>query len=112
VFANVSNTMTIAREEIFGPVASVIAFDTVDEVLQLANATEYGLGSGVWSTNVNTVLKMVHGIQAGTVWVNCYGMLDPAVGFGGTKESGYGWKGGASQIDGYLYQKAAYINVT
>jgi aldehyde dehydrogenase (NAD+) len=111
VFADVANTMTIAREEIFGPVASVIPFDTIDEVLQLANATEYGLGSGVWSSNMNTVMRMVHGIQAGTVWVNCYGLLDPAVGFGGYKESGYGWKGGPSQIDGYLYQKAAYINV-
>jgi aldehyde dehydrogenase (NAD+) len=111
VFGDVSNTMTIAREEIFGPVASVIPFDTIDEVLQLANATEYGLGSGVWSSNMNTVMRMVNGIQAGTVWVNCYGLLDPAVGFGGYKESGYGWKGGPSQIDGYLYQKAAYINV-
>ena len=112
VFGDVTNTMTIAREEIFGPVASVIPFDTADEVLKMANATEYGLGSGVWSSNVNTVLKMSHGIQAGTVWVNCYGMLDPAVGFGGYKNSGYGWKGGQSQIDGYLYQKAIYINAT
>ncbi len=112
LFGDVTNSMTIAREEIFGPVASVIPFDTIEEALQLGNATEYGLGSGVWSTNMNTVMKMVHGIQAGTVWVNCYGLLDPAVGFGGTKHSGYGWKGGPSQIDGYLSQKAAYINVT
>ncbi len=111
VFGNVNNTMTIAREEIFGPVASVIPFDTVEEALKLANDTEYGLGSGVWSSNMNTVLKMVHGIQAGTVWVNCYGLLDPAVGFGGWKNSGYGWKGGQSMIEGYLCQKAAYINV-
>jgi len=112
VFGDVANSMTIAREEIFGPVAAVIPFDTVEEALELGNATEYGLGSGVWSTNVNTIFKMVHGLQAGTVWVNCYGMLDPAVGFGGYKQSGYGWKGGPSQIDGYLYQKAAYINVS
>ena len=111
IFSNVSNSMTIAREEIFGPVACVIPFDTIEEALTLGNATEYGLGSGVWSTNVNTVMRMVHGMQAGTVWVNCYGLLDPAVGFGGYKHSGYGWKGGPSQIDGYLYQKAAYINV-
>lgn len=111
IFGDVSNTMTIAREEIFGPVACVIPFDTIEEALALGNATEYGLGSGVWSTNVNTVMRMVHGIQAGTVWVNCYGLLDPAVGFGGYKHSGYGWKGGPSQIDGYLYQKAAYINI-
>ncbi len=112
VFSNVSNMMTIAREEIFGPVASVIPFDTADEALTLANATVYGLASGVWSSNINTVMKMVHGIEAGTVWVNCYGLVDPAVGFGGYKESGYGWKGGDAQIDGFLYQKAAYINVT
>jgi aldehyde dehydrogenase (NAD+) len=112
VFGGVHNEMTIAREEIFGPVASVIPFDTIEDALTLANATEYGLGSGVWSTNVNTIMKMVNGIQAGTVWANCYGLLDPAVGFGGYKHSGYGWKGGPSQIDGYLYQKAAYINIT
>jgi aldehyde dehydrogenase (NAD+) len=111
VFGNVTNNMAIAQEEIFGPVASVIPFDTAEEALALANATPYGLASGVWSCNVNTVMKMVHGIEAGTVWVNCYGLVDPAVGFGGYKESGYGWKGGAAQIDGYLYQKAAYIHV-
>ena len=110
VFSNVSNAMTIAQEEIFGPVASVIPFDTADEALQLANATEYGLASGVWTNNINTALKMAHGIEAGTVWVNCYGLVDPAVGFGGYKQSGYGWKGGQAQIDGYLYQKAIYIN--
>ncbi len=112
VFGHVTNAMTVAQEEIFGPVASVIPFDTADEALALANMTPYGLASGVWSSNIHTVMKMVHGIQAGTVWVNCYGMVDPAVGFGGYKESGYGWKGGAAQIDGYLYQKAAYINTT
>ncbi|WP_137890277.1 aldehyde dehydrogenase family protein [Ramlibacter sp. 2FC] len=111
IFSNVSNTMTIAREEIFGPVASVIPFDTVEDALALANATEYGLASGVWTTNIDTALKLAHGIEAGTVWVNCYGLVDPAVGFGGYKESGYGWKGGQAQIDGYLYQKAVYINV-
>ncbi|WP_238160349.1 aldehyde dehydrogenase [Pigmentiphaga sp. H8] len=112
VFSGVTNSMTIAQEEIFGPVASIIAFDTLDEALTLANATPYGLASGVWTSNVNTALKMVHGIQAGTVWVNCYGLVDPSVGFGGYKESGYGWKGGQTQIDGYLYQKAAYLNVS
>lgn len=75
---------------------------------ELANDTRYGLGSGVWSSKVKTVMKMVHGIQAGTVWVNCYGLIDPAVGFGGYKDSGYGWKGGQAQIDGF--QKAAYLN--
>ncbi|MEK8029149.1 aldehyde dehydrogenase family protein [Pseudaquabacterium rugosum] len=110
LFSHVHNDMAIAREEIFGPVASVIPFDSVDEALTLANSTRYGLGSGVWSSNIKTVMKMVHGIQAGTVWVNCYGLVDPAVGFGGIKDSGYGWKGGQAQIDGFLVQKAAYLN--
>ena len=110
VFADVNNSMAIAREEIFGPVASVITFDTVEEALTLANSTEYGLGSGVWTSNVTTVNRMMHGIQAGTVWVNCYGMLDVAVGFGGYKQSGYGWKGGPSLTEGFLYQKAVYLN--
>lgn len=112
VFCNVHNDMKIAREEIFGPVASIIPFDTVEEAITLANASKYGLASGVWSRNINTVMKMVQEIEAGTVWVNCYGLVDPSVGFGGYKASGYGWKGGKAQIDGFLYQKAAYINLS
>jgi aldehyde dehydrogenase (NAD+) len=111
VFSNVNNQMRIAREEIFGPVISVIPFDTIEEAIKLGNDTEYGLGSGVWSTNVNTVAKMTRGIKAGTVWVNCYGVIDPAVGFGGTKHSGYGWKGSHDHIEGYLAQKSVYMSV-
>lgn len=110
IFSNVSNSMTIAREEIFGPVISVIPFDTADEALRLANDTEYGLGGAVWTRSVNTMTKMMHGIKAGTVWVNCYGVVDPAVGFGGYKQSGYGWKGGPQHVDGFLYQKSVCIN--
>ena len=62
------------------------------------------------NTTVSTMLKMVHGIRAGTVWVNSYGVIDPNVGFGGVKMSGYGSKGSAAHIDAYLYQKAVYIN--
>lgn len=111
VFANAANSMAIAQEEIFGPVVCIIPFDTIEEALALGNATEYGLASGVWTKNVGTAMRMIHGIQAGTVWVNCYGMLDAAVGFGGFKHSGYGWKGGPWQIEGMLYQKAVYLNV-
>ncbi|TWG92055.1 aldehyde dehydrogenase (NAD+) [Mesorhizobium sp. J18] len=110
IFANVTNSMRIAREEIFGPVISVIPFDTADEVLTLANDTEYGLGGAVWTRDMSTALKMVHGIHAGTVWVNCYGMVDPNVGFGGIKMSGYGVKGSRGHIDAYLYSKSVYIN--
>lgn len=111
VFANVRNNMTIAQEEIFGPVASVISFDTVEEALQLANDTPYGLAGGVWTRNLSTAHKVSQGIRSGTVWVNCYGVIDPAVGFGGTKMSGYGWKGGKEHVESFLYPKATYINL-
>jgi aldehyde dehydrogenase (NAD+) len=110
VFNHVSNQMRIAREEIFGPVASVIPFDTVDEAIALANDTEYGLGGAVWSTNVGTTMKAMHGIKAGRIWVNCYGLADPAVGFSGFKQSGYGMKGGAQHVEGFLYEKSVYVN--
>jgi aldehyde dehydrogenase (NAD+) len=112
VFSNVKPDMTIAREEIFGPVISVLPFDTEDEVLQMANATEYGLGGAVWTRDLSTAIRMVHGIEAGSVWVNCYNALDPAVGMNGHKMSGYGVKGGPHHVDAYLYEKCAYINVT
>ncbi|MFD1559465.1 aldehyde dehydrogenase family protein [Paraburkholderia silviterrae] len=111
VFANVRNDMTIAQEEIFGPVASVIPFDSMEEALQLANDTPYGLAGGVWTRDLSTAHKVSHGIRSGTVWVNCYGVIDPAVGFGGTKMSGYGWKGGKEHVESFLYPKATYINL-
>lgn len=110
VFDNVHNDMTIAREEIFGPVISVIPFDTADEALHLANDTDFGLGGAVWTRDVSTMTRMMHGIRAGQVWVNCYGLVDIAVGFGGYKHSGYGWKGGSEHVDAFLYQKAVTIS--
>jgi aldehyde dehydrogenase (NAD+) len=110
VFSNVNNDMKIAREEIFGPVISVIPFDTHEEALRLANATIYGLGGAVWTQNIKTAIKMMHGIKAGQVWINCYGLVETSVGFGGYKHSGYGWKGGSQFVDSFLYQKAVTIN--
>jgi aldehyde dehydrogenase (NAD+) len=110
IFANVNNSMTIAREEIFGPVISVIPFGNADDALKLANDTEYGLAGAVWTSNIKTMNQMAYGLQAGTVWVNCYGANDPSVGFGGYKNSGYGWKGGNASTDSYLFQKAITIN--
>lgn len=110
VFTGVNNQMRIAREEIFGPVISVIPFDTPEQALRMANDTEYGLGGAVWTRSISTASLMMHGIRAGQVWVNCYGTQDPALGFGGYKHSGYGWKGGSQHVDGFLYQKAVTIN--
>ena len=111
VFADVSNDMRIAREEIFGPVISVIPFDDAEDALRMANDTEYGLGGAVWTRDVSTMYRMINGIRTGTLWVNCYGAVDPAVGFGGVKNSGYGVKGGSDHLDLYLYRKAVYVNI-
>jgi aldehyde dehydrogenase (NAD+) len=111
VFDQVQNDMTIAREEIFGPVMSVIGFDDEDEALRLANATPFGLAGGVWTRNASTAMRMAQGIKSGTVFVNCYGPRDPSVGYGGYKLSGYGWKGGPDHVDSFLYKKAVYMNI-
>lgn len=112
VFSNVDNDMTIAREEIFGPVISVIPFEGREQALKLANDTEYGLGGAVWTRDVSNAMAMVQGIRAGTVWVNSYGQIDPSVGFGGYKMSGYGSKGGPQHVESFLYQKSVYMKVS
>ncbi|WP_088190013.1 aldehyde dehydrogenase family protein [Sphingobium sp. Z007] len=111
IFTHVADDMTIAREEIFGPVLSAFTFDTIEEVLTRANATEFGLGSGVWTRDLATAHIMARGIRAGSVWVNCYQMLDPAVPFGGYRMSGFGRESGAHHIEDYLETKAVWIKL-
>jgi aldehyde dehydrogenase (NAD+) len=111
IFTGVTDDMTIAREEIFGPVLSAFAFDSEEEVLKRANATPFGLGSGVWTRDLGTAHRMARGIQAGSVWVNCYQMLDPGVPFGGYKLSGFGRESGPHHIEDYLETKAVWINL-
>ncbi|MBK0328625.1 aldehyde dehydrogenase family protein [Rhodobacteraceae bacterium F11138] len=110
VFGGVTDQMSIAREEIFGPVVSALPFDTIDEVVERANATPYGLAAGVFSTHLGTAHKLAHRLKAGSVWVNMYHAIDPAVPFGGMKMSGYGREGGIEQLEGYLDTKAIWIN--
>jgi aldehyde dehydrogenase (NAD+) len=109
VFADVQDEMDIAREEIFGPVISALPFKQIDEVLRRANATEYGLGSGVWTRNVDNVQRISKGLRAGSVWVNCYQAMDPAVPFGGYKMSGYGRESGAEHMEEFLQTKSVWI---
>jgi aldehyde dehydrogenase (NAD+) len=111
IFDNVSDTMTIAREEIFGPVLASFSFDTIEEVLERANATEFGLGSGVWTRDLATAHRMARGIRAGSVWINCYQMLDPGVPFGGYGMSGFGRESGPHHIEEYLETKAVWIKL-
>jgi aldehyde dehydrogenase (NAD+) len=109
VLAGVSMDMSAAREEIFGPVVVVIPFDTAEDAVRIGNQTEYGLAGAVWSQNISTALDVVNRIHAGVMWVNCYGLIDPMVGFHGTKMSGYGAKGSHAHLDTYLYTKSVYI---
>jgi aldehyde dehydrogenase (NAD+) len=109
VIAGVNNDMRIAREEIFGPVLSVIPFDDEEEAIKLGNATEYGLGGGVWSQNIGRALRVSRAIKSGMFWVNCYSVTEPAISSRGTKMSGYGEKGGRHHIDEYLYSKTVWV---
>src|SRR5580692_2838998 len=90
VFADVKDNMKIAKEEIFGPVMSVIPFKSVDEVVARANRTEYGLAAAVWTRDIKKAHAVADSIRAGTVWVNCYNVLDTRAPFGGFKQSGIG----------------------
>ncbi|RWC37072.1 MAG: aldehyde dehydrogenase family protein [Mesorhizobium sp.] len=111
VFADVSDDMRIAREEIFGPVISALPFDTLDEAVERANNTPYGLAAGVFTQNLATAHQLSRKIRAGSVWVNTYHAIDPAMPFGGYKMSGYGREGGAEHLDDYLNTKGVFIKI-
>nr|WP_281004918.1 aldehyde dehydrogenase family protein [Mesorhizobium kowhaii] len=109
VFSGVTDDMRIAREEIFGPVISALPFDTLDEVVRRGNDTPYGLGAGVFTRDVGKAHQLANRLRAGSVWVNTYHAIDPAVPFGGYKMSGYGREGGAEHLDEYLNTKGVWI---
>ena len=111
VIAGVENAMPIAQEEIFGPVLVAIPFDGFDDAIRIANDSEYGLGAGVWTRSASTAHRAARAIRSGTVWINTYGVLDPAVPFGGFKTSGIGREQGRNQLDAYLEEKSVYLNL-
>jgi aldehyde dehydrogenase (NAD+) len=102
VFTDVSQAMRIAREEIFGPVLSVLTFRTPDEAVAKANNTPYGLSAGVWTEKGSRILAMAERLRAGVVWANTFNRFDPTAAFGGYQESGFGREGGRSGLAAYL----------
>ena len=103
VFSGVSQSHRIAREEIFGPVLSVLTFRTPEEAVAKANNTPYGLSAGVWTEKGSRILSMAQQLRAGVVWANTYNRFDPASPFGGYQESGFGREGGRSGLAAYLH---------
>jgi aldehyde dehydrogenase (NAD+) len=111
IFANVDNRMRIAREEVFGPVLSIIPFEDEEEAVRIANDTAYGLAAGVWTENGRRALRMAERIRAGTVWINTYRAVSYLAPFGGMKRSGLGRESGMRAIDEYLQTKSVWINL-
>ncbi len=111
VFDNVQDDMTIAREEIFGPVVVALPFEDIEEVAARANKSIYGLAAGVWTSDVKKVHKMAAALKAGVVWVNTYNMFDAAAPFGGYKQSGYGREMGHAVLDAYTQTKTVWVNL-
>ena len=109
IFDGVKPEMTISREEIFGPVLAVLAFDDVEEAVHLANQSMYGLAAGIWTRDVSKAHRVAHAIRAGTVWINTYNIYDPAAPFGGYKQSGFGRDLGRTALDGYLETKTVWV---
>ena len=112
IFDGVTNRMKIAREEIFGPVLSVIPFKSVEDGLAQGNDTTYGLAAAVWTRDVAKALRAARAIRAGTVWVNAYNLFDAALPFGGFKESGFGREMGSVGLDHYTEVKTVWVDLS
>ncbi|WP_423785946.1 aldehyde dehydrogenase family protein [Hydrogenibacillus schlegelii] len=111
ILAGGHNRMTVAREEIFGPVALVIPFETTEEVIALANESQYGLAAGLWTRDVSTAHNVARALRAGTVWINAYNLLDAAAPFGGYKMSGFGRELGEEGLELYTELKTVWTSL-
>ncbi|HMH28014.1 MAG TPA: aldehyde dehydrogenase family protein [Steroidobacteraceae bacterium] len=111
VLVNVNPNMSVVREEIFGPVVVAQRFDDLDEVAKAANDTCYGLGAGIWTRDVSAMHRLAAKIKAGTVWGNCHAIIDPALPFGGFKQSGFGREQARQGIEAYTELKTVIIKL-
>jgi aldehyde dehydrogenase (NAD+) len=111
VFDNVKDTMAIAKDEIFGPVVSVLPFKSVEEVVTRANSTHYGLAAAVWTKDIDKAHLFAKQVKAGTVWVNCYHVVDATTPFGGFKMSGQGRENGEAALDHYTELKTVTVKL-
>jgi (Z)-2-((N-methylformamido)methylene)-5-hydroxybutyrolactone dehydrogenase len=111
VFADVRAEMSIAREEVFGPVLAVQAFDGAEEAVRMANDSPYGLAAGIWTADVRRAHKVAHAIRAGTVWINAYRVVGPHVPFGGFGASGIGRENGVDAIREYTENKTVWVEL-
>jgi aldehyde dehydrogenase (NAD+) len=112
LFANVTDDMRIAREEIFGPVLSVLKFKNVDEIIRRSNDTNFGLAAAVWTRDVAKAHRYAKEVRAGTVWINCYDVFDAAAPFGGFKQSGLGRELGEAGLANYTELKTVTVSMT
>jgi aldehyde dehydrogenase (NAD+) len=111
VFAGVTPDMTIAREEVFGPVLATIEFGDVDEAIARANDSMYGLAAAVWTRDIKKAHHVARRLQAGTVWINTYNVYDTAVPFGGYKQSGFGREMGMHALEHYTQTKSVFVDL-
>lgn len=111
LITDIDNTKTCSREEIFGPVAVVIKFRTEDEVIAMANDSDYGLGGGVWTRDLNRAIRVSRAIETGRVWINTYNQIPAGAPFGGYKQSGIGRETHKVILEHYTQQKNIMINL-
>lgn len=111
ILTNCTDNMRLVREEIFGPVMSVLIFDDEDEAVRRANDTDFGLGAGVMTRDLGRAHQVADALESGNVWVNSYNLLPPGLPFGGAKQSGFGRENGAYTLDAYSEIKSVYIQL-